>query len=133
MMDFLGWIGWLLWSLLALLWSLVWLLLGGWVSTALQILVVILAVYVYRYGWRRAPGEVVRQALAVGRFASGAMKATEALAQAETDRKREVSRAAKRTVASKPLTIRNRGDVTVNLSTLLSVAMLAGLWIISAL
>ena len=44
-----------LWWIISAVWSLLWLLIGGWVSTALQIIVLVLAYYAYRYGWQRAP------------------------------------------------------------------------------
>jgi hypothetical protein len=134
-MDILGWIGWLIYSLFALLWSVVWLLLGGWISTLAQIVVVLMAIFVYRYGWQRAPGELLCQVRALWRFGTGAMKATEAMAAADEDRKRERSRtkALETGARTRSRLPRHRGDVTINLSTALSVAMLAGLWIVSAL
>lgn len=130
MMDVLSWIGWLLWSLLALLWSVVWLLLGGWIATAAQIVVVLMAIFVYRYGWRRAPAELWRQARALWRFASGAMRATEALAEADADRKR--SRIRESAAALRATLPRQRGDVTINLSTTMSITLMLALWLLSA-
>ena len=37
------------------MWSIAWLLLGGWVSTLAQILVIVFIVFAFKYGWRRAP------------------------------------------------------------------------------
>ncbi len=130
MMDALSWVGWIIWSLLALLWSVVWLLLGGWISTLAQIIVVLMAIFVYRYGWRRAPTELARQARAVWRFASGAMRASEAMAEADADRKRSAAKIAAEPVDTRrrrPAGPRHVGDVTVNLSTGLTVSMLVGL------
>ena len=136
MMDILSWIGWLLWGLLALLWSIVWLLLGGWISTAAQILVVAMGIFVYRYGWHRAPAELWRQTVAVWRFASGAMRASEALAESREDRKRSAVREASPgktgSRAAHNAGVRHAGDVTINLSTTLSVMMLVGFWLMSA-
>ena len=127
MMDVFSWIGWIVWSLLALLWSVVWLLLGGWISTLAQIIVVLMAIFVYRYGWARAPAELIRQTRAVWRFATGAMRASEALAEADADRKRSAARVASNggnTRRSRPFSPRHVGDVTINLSSALSIGML---------
>jgi hypothetical protein len=131
MMDILGWLGWLLWGALALLWSIVWLLLGGWISTLAQIVVVLMAIFVYRYGWQQAPAELWRQTLAVWRFATGAMRASEALSQAEQDRKRSAARERPAPGKARARGPRHAGDVTINLSTALSVGMLAALWLVS--
>lgn len=137
MMDILSWTGWLIWSLLALLWSVVWLLLGGWISTFAQIVVVVMAIYVYRYGWRNAAGELFRQGRAVWRFASGAMRASEALAEADSDRKRDAVKASaahrdgRRSIL--PPGPRHAGDVTINLSTALTIAAMTGLLWLSLL
>ena len=38
-------------------WTVLWFLIGGWVSTLLQIIVLIGVVYLLKYGWQRAlPG-----------------------------------------------------------------------------
>lgn len=133
MMDILGWLGWLLWGALALLWSIVWLLLGGWISTAAQILVVLMAIFVYRYGWQRAPAELWRQAVAIWRFSTGAMRASEALAEAREDRAREDRRKRDHSERASALrhAPRHAGDVTINLSTALSVTLLVSLWLYS--
>jgi len=136
MMDVFSWLGWLLWSLLALLWSVVWLLLGGWISTLAQIVVVLMAIFVYRYGWRAAPAELARQTRAVWRFASGAMRASDALSEADADRKRVAARASSQsrsTNVGKPASPRHIGDVTINASTALTLAMFAALLWLSAL
>jgi hypothetical protein len=49
---------WFLLSLayvVGLIWSLVWFLVSGWVSTLLQIAVLIAVIYWLKYGWQRAP------------------------------------------------------------------------------
>lgn len=60
-------IWWLLTSILSTIWSLVWLLLGGWVSAALQVLLVVYIFYALRYGWRQAPVELGRRGLWLAR------------------------------------------------------------------
>ena len=67
-MDALGWIGWLLLKILGIAWSLLWFLVGGWVSTLAQIAVIVLVVYALKYGWRRAPIEIWQRTRAFGAF-----------------------------------------------------------------
>lgn len=111
----------ILW-ILSGLWSLVWLLIGGWVSAALQIVVLVLAVFAYRYGWRDAPVRAWRGARAVGRWGWAWLRGAEAMAGAEPSvREVEVVR---------EIRVKELGDV--NLSSLMNVAMLAGLALLAA-
>ncbi len=57
-MDILGWLWWAVSSVLGLVWTIVWFLLGGWVSALAQIAVVVLIIFGMKYGWRQAPFEV---------------------------------------------------------------------------
>lgn len=120
-------LGALLW-IVSTLWSLVWLLIGGWVSAALQIIVVVLALFAYRYGWREAPYRAWRGARAVGRWAWAWLRGAEALASAsETGgaaRVREVE-------VIRTIRVRNFGDV--NLSSLMNAAMMLGLALLASL
>lgn len=123
-MDILGWIGWLLWQIVGLAWSLIWFLLGGWVSTLAQIAVIALIIFGYKYGWRRAPQEILTRGAGFGRFIWAWVRAkdpghTPAASRTEV---REVYR----TVHTKEF-----GDV--NLSTLLSILTLAGLGLLGAI
>jgi hypothetical protein len=121
-MDILIWIGWALLKVLGLIWSIVWFLISGWVSTLLQIAVLIGTVFFLKYGWQRAPGELWKRATSLGRFAWSWVRAREPLAAAP----REVVRETVRVVRVKEL-----GDV--NVSTLLSIAVLAGLALLTAI
>ena len=113
-MDVLGWIWWVAKSLLGLVWFLV----GGWISTLLQIVVLALAVFVFKYGWRRGPLEMWRAGEGVRRFVWGWIKGVPGwrTAAAETGSAR---------IEVKTVRVKELGDV--NLSTLMSLAMLAGL------
>ena len=53
-MEILSW----LWWLIKIPLSLIWFLIGGWVSTLLQIVVLAFAIFAFKHGWRRAPYEV---------------------------------------------------------------------------
>jgi hypothetical protein len=115
METFLG----VLWWIASMLWGLIWLLIGGWVSTALQIIVLVLAYYAYRYGWRRAPLEAWRGVRTIGRWGWNWLRGVEAMAGADqAARVREVERI-------REIRVKEFGDV--NLSSLMNVTMLAGL------
>jgi hypothetical protein len=123
-MDILGWIWWgmvsllgLLWWLLLLMWSVVWFLISGWVSTLLQIAILVAIVFFLKYGWQRAPAELWRRGSAFARFAWKWISAREGDAGAAP---REAVRERLRIVRVKEF-----GDV--NISTLMSLLMLAGL------
>lgn len=108
----------LLW-ILSTLWSLIWLLIGGWVSTALQIIVLVLGYFAYRYGWRRAPLEAWRGLRAVSRWGWNWLRGVEAMAGgAERERIREIE-------VVREIRVKEFGDV--NLSSLMNVSMLLGL------
>lgn len=110
-----------LWWIVTTLWAVVWLLIGGWVSAALQIVVLVLAVFAYRYGWREAPHRAWRGARAVGRWGWAWLRGAEAMASANDGsepRVREVE-------VIRQIRVKDFGDV--NLSSLMNVAMLVGL------
>ena len=115
-------LGLVLW-ILSTLWSLIWLLIGGWVSTALQIIVLVLAYYAYRYGWRRAPLEAWRGVRAITRWGWNWLRGVEAMAGVpERERLREVE-------VVREIRVKDFGDV--NLSSLMNVSMLAGLLVLA--
>jgi hypothetical protein len=111
-MDILAWLWWVISTVLGAILSLVWFLISGWVSTLLQIALLVVVIYFLKYGWQRAPTEIWRRTRAFTGFFLGWIRAREAspIAQAETVR----------IVKSKEF-----GDI--NISTLLSLLMLAGL------
>ena len=113
-----------LWWIISAVWSLLWLLIGGWVSTALQIIVLVLAYYAYRYGWQRAPLEAWRGIRLISRWAWNWLRGVEAMAggtERETIREVEVVR---------EIRVKEFGDV--NLSSLLNVSTLAGVLLLAA-
>ncbi|MFN3869687.1 MAG: hypothetical protein ACK4MF_11565 [Hyphomicrobiaceae bacterium] len=124
METFLGALVWIV----STLWSVIWLLIGGWVSAALQIIVVVLAIFAYRYGWREAPYRAWRGARAVGRWAWAWLRGAEAMAAANDGggaaRVREVE-------VIRTIRVRNFGDV--NLSSLMNAAMMLGLALLTNL
>lgn len=117
-MDILGWLWWVVASLLSVAWSLMWFLLGGWVSTLAQIAVVVGIIFFYKYGWQRAPAEIAARLSTAGRFLWGWMRQREPGAAGSSPRVevREVVR----TVHLKEV-----GDI--NFSTFLTLLMLTGL------
>ncbi len=110
------------WWIISAIWSLIWLLIGGWVSTALQIIVLVLAYYAYRYGWRRAPLEAWRGVRAIGRWGWSWLRGVEAMSGGpERENVREVE-------VVREIRIKEFGDV--NLSSLMNVSMLVGLMLV---
>jgi hypothetical protein len=120
-MEFAAWLFSLLLSALGLIWSLVWFLVSGWVSTLMQIAVLIIAVYGLKYGWRRAPYEIWRRTQSFGRFFWGWIRAKDPAAASGAE-VREVIR---------EIRVREFGDI--NLSTAMSLALLVGLMSLSQL
>ena len=114
-MDILTWILSSLVFVVGLLWSLVWFLISGWVSTLLQIAVLIAVIYWLKYGWQRAPYEIWRRTRTFGRFLWSWIRGRD-LDQSSRDEVREVVRL-----------VRSREFGDINVSTLLSLGMLGGL------
>jgi hypothetical protein len=121
-MDIVGWLAWAVLGLLGVLWTIVWFLISGWVATLLQIVVLIAAVFFFRYGWQRAPGEFLRRARTLARLGWSWLRAGDAQATASGGEVREVVRVVR---------VKELGDI--NVSTLLSLLMLAGLALLTAL
>jgi hypothetical protein len=115
-MDILAWLWWLVVKVLGSALSVVWFLVGGWVSTLAQIAVVLAAICIMKFGWRRSPQEILSRASRLGRFFWAWLRAREPGAGGTQVEVREVFR-----------TVRMKEFGDVNLSTLLSLAMLAGL------
>ena len=123
-MEFVNWIVWLLAALAGWIWSIAWLLLGGWVSTLLQILVIVFIVFGFKYGWRRAPLEIALRVRPVAGW----------LWRWATSREPRSGRAdGAATGVREVRIIRVKAPGDVNLSTLLNVVMLAGLALLGAL
>jgi hypothetical protein len=119
-MEFLGWAWWLVAGILGLAWTIFWFLVSGWVSTLLQIGLLVASIYVVKYGWTRAPAEIWRKTRTFTGFFVNWLRA------------REPSPA---TVSPAPtvqiVRIKEFGDV--NISTLLSLALVAGLLLVTIL
>lgn len=121
-MDVLSWLWWVVSTALSLAWTIIWFLLGGWVSTFAQLAVVLLIVFGMKYGWRQAPFELWSKISSFGRFAWAWIRAKDpGQVQVRTEVREVV-----RTVRVKEL-----GDV--NLSSLLSVLLFAGMGLLVAL
>jgi len=113
-MDMLGWLWWLVSTLFTGILSLIWFLISGWVSTLLQIALLVLVIYFLKYGWQRAPSEIWRRSRSFAGFFVSWIRARDADASG-----REVVQTAR------VVKVKEFGDV--NISTLLSLLMLAGL------
>jgi hypothetical protein len=113
-MDMLGWLWWLVSTLFTGILSLIWFLISGWVSTLLQIALLVLVIYFLKYGWQRAPSEIWRRSRSFAGFFVSWIRARDADASG-----REVVQTVR------VVKVKEFGDV--NISTLLSLLMLAGL------
>lgn len=116
-MDILAWLWWAVGSVLSIAWSLLWFLLGGWVSTLAQIAVVVGIVFFYKYGWQRAPAEIAARLSTVGRVVWNWIRQRET---AGTAQGRVEVREVVRTVR-----VKEAGDI--NVSTLLNVLVFFGI------
>jgi hypothetical protein len=123
-MEIVSWIGWLLAALAGWIWSIAWLLIGGWVSTLLQILVIVALVFAFKYGWRRAPLEI---GLRVRPLAGWIWR------WARAREPRPIEGDGARTGAGQVRVIRIKAPGDVNLSSLLNVLMLGGLGLLRML
>src|ERR1043166_256017 len=113
-MDMLGWLWWLVSTLFTGMLSLIWFLVSGWVSTLLQIALLVGVIYFLKYGWQRAPAEIWRRSRSFTGFFVSWIRAR------DSDSTGRESSPTVRVVKFKEF-----GDV--NISTLLSLLMLAGL------
>ena len=67
-MDILGWLSWSVSKLFNGILSLIWFLISGWVSTLLQIALLVIVIYILKYGWQRAPAEIWRRSRSFAGF-----------------------------------------------------------------
>ncbi len=123
-MEIVSWIVWLLAALAGWMWSIAWLLLGGWVSTLAQILVIVFIVFGFKYGWRRAPLEIALRVKPVAGWLWRWATSREPRLLRGDDGMRG---------ATEVRIIRVKAPGDVNLSTLLNVLMLAGLALLPGL
>ena len=113
-MDILGWVWWLAATLFIGTLSLIWFLISGWVSTLLQIAVLVVVIYFLKYGWQRAPAEIWRRSRSFAGFFVGWIRAADSGLPS-----RDAAQAVR------VVKVKEFGDV--NISTLLSLLMLVGL------
>ena len=119
-MDILGWLWWVASTLLTGVLSLIWFLISGWVSTLLQIALLVIVIYFLKYGWQGAPAEIWRRSRAFAGFFLSWIRAHDAVAA-----EREVVQTVR------VVKVKEFGDV--NISTLLSLLMLVGLILVARL
>ncbi len=119
-MDILAWLWWAVSGIVGVAISLVWFLVSGWVSTLLQIALLIVVIYFLKYGWQRAPAEIWRRTRTFGGFFINWICARES-SSAPAPAGPEV-----RVVKAKEF-----GDI--NISTLLSLLTLTGLLLLARL
>ena len=117
-MDILAWLWWVISTVFGVAFALVWFLVSGWVSALLQIALLVIIVYFLKYGWQRAPAEIWRRTRSFAGFFLGWIRARDAAPVSQEP--------APRLVKSKEF-----GDI--NISTLLSLMMFAGLLLASRL
>jgi hypothetical protein len=116
-MDVLGWLWWVASTLVTGILSLIWFLISGWVSTLLQIALLVIVLYFLKYGWQRAPAEIWKRSRTFAGFFIGWIRARDSDASSREPQTVRVIR------------VKEFGDV--NISTLLSLLMLAGLILVA--
>jgi hypothetical protein len=120
-MEIVGWLGSAVMVVLGVLWSLVWFLISGWVSTLLQIALLVATIYFFKYGWQRAPAEIWRRSRTFARFFWSWIRAREPQTSSDAHMREVV-----RIVRAKEF-----GDI--NISTLLSLLVLVGVAVLAKL
>jgi hypothetical protein len=118
-MEIVGWLWWLLSTIFGAALTVIWFLISGWVSTLLQIALIIVAVYFVKYGWQRAPAEVWRRTRSFGSFFVNWIRA------------REANVADSPAQCARVVRVKEFGDI--NISTLLSLLMLVGIVLVARL
>ena len=113
-MEFLAWAWWLAATVFGFFLTILWFLVSGWVSTLLQIALLVAVIYFMKYGWQRAPTEIWRRTRAFAGFFLGWLRVREsAVASSAPSLMVQIVR------------VKEFGDI--NISTLLSLLLLAGL------
>ena len=113
-MDLLVWAWWVLSAVLTTAFALLWFLVSGWVSTLLQVALLVMVIYFLKYGWQRAPLEIWRRTRTFGRFFLNWIRARDSTSP-PAHGKEDI-----RVVRAKEF-----GDI--NISTLLSLLLIVGL------
>src|SRR3954467_8375067 len=119
-MELLAWAWWILSTILTTVLALLWFLVSGWVSTLLQVALLVMVIYFLKYGWQRAPLEIWRRTRTFVRFFLNWIRARDAASPAMHGP--EILR---------PVRIKEFGDI--NLSTLLSLLLIVELLAVSHL
>jgi hypothetical protein len=117
-MDVLAWLWWLISGIVTGFASLVWFLISGWVSTLLQIGLLVMVVYFLKYGWQRAPAEIWRRSRSFARFFISWIRAREPPLNAD-----------EQAAGVRVVRVKEIGDI--NISTALSLLMLTGLLLLA--
>jgi hypothetical protein len=120
-MDIVTWLVSALLTTAGVVWALIWFLIGGWVSTLLQIAVLIVVIYGLKYGWRRAPFEIWRRTQSFGRFFWNWIRAREPDARAPIQGPEII----------REVRVHEFGDI--NISTVLSLSAIVGLLTLAAI
>jgi hypothetical protein len=115
-MEIFAWLWWLLASLVGVIWTVVWFLISGWVSTLLQIAILVIVIYSLKYGWQRAPHEIWKRSSSFGRFFWNWVRARDPNADRPAVETREVVKI-----------VRGRDFGDINASTLLTLLLVSGL------
>lgn len=116
-MDLLSWVWWLIKIPLTLIWFLI----GGWVSTLQQVAVLVLAVFTWKHGWKRAPAEAWGAAQTLWGWGKAWLLAARGAPAAASGEPRVVTR-----VRVKEVRVRDRRPGDINISTLMSLMAMAG-------
>ena len=120
-MDVVAGIWWVIATGLGLAWSVLWFLIGGWVSTLLQITILVSVIYYLKCGWQRAPSEIWRRTRSFASFFWGWLRAREP-AQPTAPQTTEIVRIVR---------VKEFGDI--NTSTLLSLVAMIGCTLLALL
>ena len=119
-MEFLAWVWWITATVFGFVLTVFWFLVSGWVSALLQIALLVAVIYFMKYGWQRAPSEIWRRTRSFAGFFVSWIRAREpAMASSPPPPTVQVVRT------------KEFGDV--NISTLLSLLLLAELLLVTTL